>query len=1188
MKRTISILACLALSFAGLAFGDQIVREPPTGKKEKDPIFSQWVRVTDLDTDISKMPNTGWQDFFHPIPWAGNTKFHSAYYKGSFDWDGQGVVRLGFGAVNHKAKLWVNGKLAGTHMGGYLPFSFDITGASKSGINEVVLGATDFSSCFKPGMYSEGLDKDSYKANSLLYPIGSTVALSGMLLPSKLTILPQAHIERMWIKTSVNLKKIAVRVDLAAPHIERQNNCQVSVWVETLDQMPAQNIGEETVDIPQDGSNIEIVADWINPKLWSPEQPNLYRCVAVLSKNGKELHRFTQEFGFREFESRGGDLYLNGKKIILRGTSKHYRNQPAQPLVGDYAKELIRTAKALNSNCLRLHANPYPEEFLTEADRQGILIINESAAWCFGHQYDIESEAFWVNLRRMWDEHIARDYNHPSWVIASVENELLLTGGSQKKNVKPQFAKLGKYVKEMSGRLLMFEGDDDPDNAADIPNLHYPWEPISHVTYPQDAYFLGEKFFTDSYPGTEWSWNHTKALYMGEILWLPESPHTSAVTEGDNSYEDIAVGRYRQKERLFSMYVQAFREQGVEGFCPWNPLEDWKPILPDQIVPMSVRDAYEPLRFFVLERDSEVFSGKEITRKVTVQNFSEESKNLTLVSKFEGREQKWTLPYRPSDSFERVITLSMPATDKKKSVPWTLTLMDGDKKRYEQTITFTVHPKTATVPKFTLYSSALVAKTFKDAGFDFTPATKIADIKSSPVVVAPDTLKAGDYEVLVSKGLKPIIFYPQPKGTMPTLGYRTEIPSRRGKPAPLSFTTMTWVKKTKDYAFDNVLKYFAGDNIVALGGFDFLPGLPVVPIAEAGTSKGPMMTAFMLPGKAILSSIPVVQKISSEPRCREIFAQLLSVPITKPAKSVFTVSKESAAFVSNTGFSTGKTAGINYLSGNDVSKVDLATIKKTFQTKDSLTIIDRPILKDTKFADLVKAFDPTIQASHGTAKPQKGVPLTVVSEFSGMSRGDIFAATAYSFDWRKGVQIPLSISEMIVTKATSYTYIAGKSLLLFKNKAGARLVVNLLDWDRSVCTPLGILLSNLGVSTVAANYISLTDWQTDSGVILQAEKLAFIRNGKATTTVNMPKDTSVTLSFSAFQQKAGSENAIAKVAIDGKVISTLGIPNTTPKTFTLTLNLKKGTRKITFEFANDYYKAPEDRNLYISNVFMRF
>lgn len=1187
MNRSFLIALAAVVTFSGFAWLDQPVKDPPLGKTEKDPVFTQWVKVPDTDTDLSKMPASGWTDFSHPGAWISNAKTRSAYYRGSFDWDGKGVVKIRLGAVNFKARLWVNGKSAGTHMGGYLPFEFDLSGLAKSGKNEVVLGATDLSAAFKPGAYTEFNGRDQYKENSILYPIGSTGQLSGLILPAEIIKLPDSFIDRMWTKTSVEAKKMALRVDLLAPHTERQNGCEVNAWVEELDGTAVQAFPSVTTDITKDGGKAEFEISWQTPKLWSPENPNLYRCVATLSKNGKEIHRKSVVFGFREFVTQMGHLYLNGKKIVLRSVSKHYQAQARQPLPADYARSVVENAKALNANCLRLHANPYPEIFLEEADRRGLLIVNESAAWTFGSIYDLESSQFWNNLRRSWDEHILRDYNHPCWVVASVENELLLTGGSRRKGVKEELAKLGKYVREMSGRLIMFEGDDDPNGAADIVNLHYPYEPYDHFTYPQDAYFLSDKFTAGSYPGTkDYSWNHTKPLSIGEFLWLPENIHTPAVTEGDVGYEDITVGRYRQKERLFQMYIQAFREQGVDVFNPWNPLEDYKPIVPEQIVPIAVRNAFEPVRCFVREWDTNFFEGTTVQRTITTQNYSETARNLTVSSTFNGKELKWTLPYQPCDSLRKTLELVMPEVASANKFPWTLKTLDGEKVLFSQTMILTVQPKVFTGKKFTLYGNQFASDSFKSAGMDFTLATKIEDVKANPVVVAPDTLKAGEFEKLVSKGIRPVVLYPQKN--MPEVGYISDYTGKNGTRQALDFTSLTWSRNVGGYEKSTVERYFAGDNLVALGGFRFLPSLPVLPIAQSGTGHGPVTVALELPGKAVLTTIPILQKITSEPRCRQILDALLSIQLSAQSRQVFTVSDASREFIGTAGFETGKTAGLNYVSGRDVLKADMASIKKTFTDPKSLTIVDRPAKADSKLADLLKAFDSTMVLSLPNAKIAQGLTLANLPEINGVSRGDIAVATAFLYDWRKGVVVPLALLDAQVTKAYSYKYLANKGMVLFKNQKGARLMLNLIEWDRGIPSPLEAILINAGAKTIQASLVALSGWTTQGNVTTSLETISFLSNGKATSEFTLPKDADCQIIFTAWQSKAGTENAICKISVDGKEIIKKPVENVSPKTLTAKARLSKGSHKITFEFTNDYYKLPEDRNLHIGSAFIRF
>jgi len=80
-----------------------------------------------------------------PAPWQANDGLRDAvgigWYQRSFklaaaDLKGRAIV-LRFGAVDYNADVWVNGKKAGKHEGGYLPFELDVTRLVPPG-NQVI------------------------------------------------------------------------------------------------------------------------------------------------------------------------------------------------------------------------------------------------------------------------------------------------------------------------------------------------------------------------------------------------------------------------------------------------------------------------------------------------------------------------------------------------------------------------------------------------------------------------------------------------------------------------------------------------------------------------------------------------------------------------------------------------------------------------------------------------------------------------------------------------------------------------------------------------------------------------------------------------------------------------------------------------------------------------------------------
>ena len=84
---------------------------------------------------------------------------------------------------------------------------------------------------------------------------------------------------------------------------------------------------------------------WVEPHLWSHLDPYLYRLRTTLQTDGVEQDVLMTRFGFREFEVRGSDFYLNGKKLNLLATSWWPSWQPMAP---DEIREQMRVIKYAN------------------------------------------------------------------------------------------------------------------------------------------------------------------------------------------------------------------------------------------------------------------------------------------------------------------------------------------------------------------------------------------------------------------------------------------------------------------------------------------------------------------------------------------------------------------------------------------------------------------------------------------------------------------------------------------------------------------------------------------------------------------------------------------------------------------------------------------------------------------------
>lgn len=163
-----------------------------------------------------------------------------------------------------------------------------------------------------------------------------------------------------------------------------------------------------------------------NPNLWSPEDPYLYSVVSTIrdSKTKKVLDEIVNPLGFRWYEFTGDKgFYLNGKPYKLWGASRHQDNMLMGNALSDalHVKD-VRLLKEMGANFLRVAHYPQDPAILEACDRIGLLtcvevpIVNTIT----------ESEAFYQNSKEMQVEMVRQNFNHPSIVMWAYMNEVLL------------------------------------------------------------------------------------------------------------------------------------------------------------------------------------------------------------------------------------------------------------------------------------------------------------------------------------------------------------------------------------------------------------------------------------------------------------------------------------------------------------------------------------------------------------------------------------------------------------------------------------------------------------------------------------------------------------------------------------------------------------------------------------------
>ncbi|OKP90726.1 glycoside hydrolase family 2 [Paenibacillus sp. P32E] len=311
------------------------------------------------------------------------------------------------------------------------------------------------------------------------------------------------------------------------------------------------------------------VLPWQEAKLWSPETPVLYDLELELRAGEEILDRRTETFGFREFWCKGSQFMLNGIPVNLRGDSWHFQGAAQQ--TEDYIRNWYRMCRQAGVNSIRLHAEPYPADYLRIADEEGMLIVDESAIYGSAKTMDAAHPDFIANCKAHVRRLVQRDKNHPSVILWSVQNEMRWVDG--RNDYKPYIPGLIDIMRALdSTRPIMVEGDNRllSKELTEVESRHY------------------------NIDGTISQWDRTVPLTFGEHgSWWYICPQNSSMYTGLGAYRDTdaSAAGLAQKERLFIEYA---RRQGVSGIATFNFAHYFMRSMPDRNIFLPPADLTTP------------------------------------------------------------------------------------------------------------------------------------------------------------------------------------------------------------------------------------------------------------------------------------------------------------------------------------------------------------------------------------------------------------------------------------------------------------------------------------------------------------------------------------------------------------------------------------------------------------------
>lgn len=330
---------------------------------------------------------------FHPWVWYRRTLAVPS------EWTGRRVL-LHFGAVDYRAMVWVNGQLAGRHEGGHTPFFFDVTPLLKTGPNVLTLRAED-----PPTDRSIPRGKQYWEPQSrgIFYSRTSGIWQTVWLEP-----VPETHLRQVRI-TPNNDGTARVEGRIASPQPDLELHATVSFRQQTV----ASGMSRA------EGARASAVVGVTNPRLWSPNTPNLYDVTFELRRGEVVLDRVDSYFGFRSVATDRGRILINGRPTYLKMVldQGYWPQSNLTPPSDEAIQYDIRMTKEMGFNGARKHQKLEDPRYLYWADRMGLFVSSEMAnAYLFDEDY-VE------RFTKEWIEAVERDYNHPSIILWAPINE---------------------------------------------------------------------------------------------------------------------------------------------------------------------------------------------------------------------------------------------------------------------------------------------------------------------------------------------------------------------------------------------------------------------------------------------------------------------------------------------------------------------------------------------------------------------------------------------------------------------------------------------------------------------------------------------------------------------------------------------------------------------------------------------
>lgn len=383
-------------------------------------------------------------------------------------------VFLCFGGVHRYAKVWVHGQFLGEHIGYLSEFECEVTGRVKAGQPATVVIQVDSRQRWEVDTLFGAADLADYM----------DVAWGGIWGHVRLEARTAVWLQDLFLQPNVPASNC-----MASAVLQGEAGLAQGLRLEVLDSGGAVvGQAERRLDGPQPvGAIVSVTGPVPNPRLWSPDQPVLYRARLTLLGGGPPLDTVESRFGMREIRLDGPYVLLNGKRLFLRGYGDDhiYPEQMAMPADKELHLQRLRLIKSYGFNHVRHHSTIMPPEYYEACDEVGLMPTAEfpiaydsflpaSQNWTNHVRPGTDPAPAWETYQREWAAALKRHRNHPSILAWVMGNELW--GGIP---LRHEFRRLARELDptrpfaDTDGVTEMWQHIFDPKNDRDTLDLYF-------------------------------------------------------------------------------------------------------------------------------------------------------------------------------------------------------------------------------------------------------------------------------------------------------------------------------------------------------------------------------------------------------------------------------------------------------------------------------------------------------------------------------------------------------------------------------------------------------------------------------------------------------------------------------------------------------------------------------------------